>query len=337
VDSSVVRYDGGWNVKDEERSVWQTKPEREQKEETEQSRWGFRGMTVRNWLELLIVPLVLVGIGLLFEMQQAERQRATELRQQALEDQRAQAERELAEQRAQDEALQAYLDQMSQLILERKLLEAEHGDPVHTLAQARTSTVILRLDAEHNESVTRFLIDSGLALRNNPSGALLMGPEASARLLRGIALENATLSDAVLPDADLNIADLSGADLSNAILIYANLSSATLIGADLSNANLYNANLSYTDLSKADLSGALLQEADLIDAQLLKANLRRAELSGADLSKADLSNADLAGAKGITSEELEQQAPRSLEGAIMPNGQKYEDWLKDREKRQQDE
>ena len=71
----MVRYDGGWNVKDEERSVWQTKPEREQKEETEQSRWGFRGMTVRNWLELLIVPLVLVGIGLLFEMQQAERQR----------------------------------------------------------------------------------------------------------------------------------------------------------------------------------------------------------------------------------------------------------------------
>jgi hypothetical protein len=27
----------------------------------------------------------------------------------------------------------------------------------------------------------------------------------------------------------------------------------------------------------------------------------------------------------------------SLEGATMPNGQKYEDWLKDREKRQQDE
>jgi hypothetical protein len=60
------------------------------------------------------------------------------------------------EQRAQDEALQSYLNQMSQLMLDRKLLETEQGDPVHTLAQARTSTVILRLDAEHNESVTRF-------------------------------------------------------------------------------------------------------------------------------------------------------------------------------------
>jgi hypothetical protein len=116
----MVGYDGARNVRDEERSVWQTKPNRKQSEETKQSRWGFRGMTVRNWLELLIVPMVLVGIGLLFEMQQADRQQATEKQQQVL-----------AEQRAQDEALQAYLNQMSQLMLERKLLEAEQGDPVH--------------------------------------------------------------------------------------------------------------------------------------------------------------------------------------------------------------
>ena len=44
----------------------------------------------------------------------------------------------------------------------------------------------------------------------------------------------------------------------------------------------------------------------------------------------------MAGATGITNEELEQQA-KSLKGAIMPDGQKYEDWLKDREKRQQDD
>jgi hypothetical protein len=38
------------------------------------------------------------------------------------------------------------------------------------------------------------------------------------------------------------------------------------------------------------------------------------------------------GAPGITAEKLEQQT-YSLEGAIMPNGQKYEDWLKDKESR----
>jgi uncharacterized protein YjbI with pentapeptide repeats len=304
---------------------------------------GFRGKTLWDLLQLLIVPLVLVGIGLLFEMQQAAR-----------EDQRAEVERELAEQRAQDEALQAYLDEMSQLMLERKLLEAEQGDPVHTLAQARTSTAILRLDAEHNESVTRFLIDSGLALSS----------EASPRLLREITLSHATLSDAQLPDADLSDADLSGADLSNALLNNANLSGASLKGAslkgaalseadlgladevrqarvqdltpqdltdlraaitDLSGANLSGANLSGADLSGANLSGANLGRADMVDASLKGADLQRADLSKALLWSADLTEAD-----GITNEELQQQAA-SLEGATMPNGQKYEDWLKDRD------
>ena len=316
-------------------------PNRKQGEETKQSRWGFRGMTVRNWLELLIVPLVLVGIGLLFEMQQANRQQAMEEQQQALEERRAKAERELAEQRAQDEALQAYLDQMSQLILDRKLLEVEQGvrvhepgDPVHTLAQARTSTVILRLDAEHNESVTHFLITSGLSVRTKDS----------VRLLRGSTLSHAKLSGAHLPNADLGDADLIGADLSNALLLNANLIGTDLSGADLSNALLDNADLvahlPHADLSGANLIGADLSEAnlfsaDLSDATLIGADLSRSVLDNANLSNAVLDNANLGGADGITNEELEQQAV-SLEGADMPNGQKYEDWRKDRESRKED-
>ena len=78
-------------------------------------------------------------------------------------------------------------------------------------------------------------------------------------------------------------------------------------------------------MEEADLSGANLRGADLRGAFLLKAGLR-----GADLSHADLTGAKLKGTKGITSEELHQQA-ETLEGATMPNGQKYEDWLKARE------
>jgi hypothetical protein len=219
----VVGYDDARNVKDEERSVgrkkWVRKPEPESR--IAWPRWtGFRGKTVWDWMDLLIVPVALVGIGLVFTMlqdarlQEIENQRAQQA--QKIEDQRAEAERELAEQRAQDEALQAYLDQMSQLMLERKLLEAEPGDPVHTLAQARTSTAILRLDAQHNESVTHFLIDSRLAV----SG------ETSARLLSEMALSEASLSSAQLAYADLSDADLTRANLSRAYLFHANLSDA---------------------------------------------------------------------------------------------------------------
>jgi cell division protein FtsB len=293
--------------------------------QTKTSRWGFRGMTVRDWLPLvaaLLAPVVIIlGIwGITWQLEK-------------LENQRAKAERELAEQRAQDEALQAYLDQMSQLILDRKLLEVEQGvpvhepgDPVHTLAQARTSTAILRLDAKHNESVTQFLITSGLSVRSKDS----------TRLLRGSTLSHATLSGAHLPNADLGDADLIGADLSNALLLNANLIGADLSGADLSNALLDNADLvahlPHADLSGADLIGADLSEAnlfsaDLSDANLIGADLSRSVLDNANLSNAVLDNANLGGADGITNEELEQQAV-SLEGADMPNGQKYEDWLK---------
>ncbi len=72
------------------------KPSRKNSQEPQKdSRWGFRGMTVRNWLGLLVVPLVLLGIGLLFQIQQS-----------GVEQRRLAADRHIEEQRAQDEALQ---------------------------------------------------------------------------------------------------------------------------------------------------------------------------------------------------------------------------------------
>jgi uncharacterized protein YjbI with pentapeptide repeats len=63
------------------------------------------------------------------------------------------------------------------------------------------------------------------------------------------------------------------------------------------------------------------------------ANLSHSDLTDADLTDADLSLANLRDAVGVTKEQLEQQAA-SLEGATMPNGQKYEDWLKSKGSRE---
>jgi uncharacterized protein YjbI with pentapeptide repeats len=269
----VVGYDGNRNVRDEEFSVWQTKPEREQKEETKQSRWGFRGMTVRNWLELLIVPLVLVGIGLLFEMQQANRQLATEQQQQAL-----------AEQRAQDEALQAYLSQMSSLLLEKDLRVADKDSEVRTLARARTLTVLGRLDPSRKTAVYQFLVDADLVQSIDERDPIIS--------LNGADLGGANVSDANLRNADLNGADLNGADLSEGDLSEADLSFVDLKGASLSDVDLRgsilrDANLSVAILRGADLSDAYLRGADLSNANLIGADLSDAYLKGADLSDVD--------------------------------------------------
>ena len=54
------------------------------------------------------------------------------------------------------------------------------------------------------------------------------------------------------------------------------------------------------------------------------ADLTGADLGDANLRYAFLSDADLSGATGFTIEELEQQA-KSLDHAILLNGQYYED------------
>jgi uncharacterized protein YjbI with pentapeptide repeats len=205
-----------------------------------------------------------------------------EEQQQALEERRAEAERELAEQRAQDEALQAYLTQMSTLLLEKDLRESKEDSEVRILARARTLTALKRLDSERNSDILQFLGEAQLISRTDPV-------------------------------ISFNHSNLRGADLSNA-----DLSETNLFGADMGDGAI---------LSNADLIDANLGEADLSNAYLFQADLSDADLSGADLSNARLYRADLRGAEVITNEGLDQQA-YSLEGATMPNGQRYEDWRK---------
>jgi len=317
-DSSLRGYDGSQVVSDEERSVWQMKPEREQQVETKQSRWGFRGKTFWSWLELLVVPLALAGIGLWFTAQQETRQQ------------------KLAEQRAQDEALQAYLDQMSMLILEKDLRSSDVETPLHfsnedsdvrTLARARTLTVLSRLDPSRKEDVMEFLLEANLLVQKGSEGS----EGASVVVLAGTGMVQLPEGRGLLvrTGADLSGVDLRGTYLHDTYLAAVDLSNADLQDADLSNAELTAVNLNGADLRRVALSEARLQEAFLQNTRLNDANLSGADLVGADLRNADLSGADLSGAQGVTDGHLAEA--RSLEGATMPNGQKYEDWLKDRE------
>jgi hypothetical protein len=64
---------------------------------------------------------------------------------------------------------------------------------------------------------------------------------------------------------------------------------------------------------------------ELFGADLTEADLGGASPSGAFLGSANLGEANLRGAT-VTEEQLEKAWV--LEGATMPNGQKYEEWLK---------
>jgi uncharacterized protein YjbI with pentapeptide repeats len=275
---------------------------------------GVADKTFWDYLELLIVPAALaIGVYWLNRAQQErdrEADQAQQQRERKADEDRRQRELEVGNQRAQDEALQAYLDHMSQLVAdkERPLRRAQPGDSLSVLARARTLTVLPRLDGERKGSVLQFLYEAGLI------------------------------------DKTRVVVDLMEADLREANLTFANLMSAYLRRTDLIEAILFRAflmgaGLERTDLSRANLSGALLgaarmEWADLRQANLSGADLRMAQLYYANLQEANMSGANLRGVlddhdRVITNDDLAQQGA-SLQGATMPNGQKYEDWLKDK-------
>jgi uncharacterized protein YjbI with pentapeptide repeats len=290
--------------------------------------WPF-DVTLWNWLELLIIPVVLAIGGFLFTRSENRATRAA------------------AERRALDDTLQAYLDGMSQLLTDKDqpLHRAQPGDSLRTVARARTLTVLGRLDRNRKRSVLQFLYESGLIYKEDT--VLDKGSRLLEKRHHIVSLDQADMSEANLSVANLLRANLSGtnlseANLSGALLSEANLNRTDLSGANLSRTFLAEADLSYANVSKANLSGALLSETNLRGTNLSGSDLsgawlQKSYLFVANLSEANLSGADLNGAEGWTEEDL--RAAKHLEGATMPDGQTlrgdkmpdgptFEQWLK---------
>jgi uncharacterized protein YjbI with pentapeptide repeats len=278
------------------------------------------GISLWDWLKLLVVPAVIAGGGLWFNSRQQERQQ---------EDNRQQQERgtELAERNTQNTLLQTYLDQINNMVLDgtlptippRQMLTSplllDRGEFKELLAaQSQTAALFEALAPERKRFAVMYLAGTGLLRRFFP--ILHMG---------GMNLRNTKLSALSLSDLFLAGASLVEADLSGSYLVFTDLRWADLEQADLTSVNLQDANLESANLESANLESANLRGA----------NLRGANLRGANLRGANLDEADLYGAFDISEEQLADQS-RSLTHATMPNGQKYEDWLKDRESNEED-
>jgi uncharacterized protein YjbI with pentapeptide repeats len=253
-----------------------------------------------------------------------------------------------------------------------RLVKMEITDDIREVISARTEALGPNLSPEGNQSLTSFLVGLGLLNKVDPiislAGRNFSGVDWSDANLREVDLKKANLENANLRGANFEKAALQEANLSGASLLgganlkLAALNRAVLRRAQLGGAELQKANLENANLQQAVLAGAYnaglqwfsaILTRELLDERpdMRVTNLNGAKLAGADLSEADLSfvklqaadfkganlrNAILNGATGITNDELERQA-KSLKGATMPNGQKYEDWLRDKNAREEDE
>lgn len=253
------------------------------------------GITLWQWAQLLIVPAAIAAGGAWFNSKQNARDQFTQ------------------EQRAQDDALQKYVDYISHLITEGKLYRTSDDlslNEARITIRAQTLAVLTRLsDPYRKASVLQFIYEAGLI---NGEGSFLS--------LLGANLQGVNLSRI-------------GSTLENINLTHASLNKANFLEVSMRNAYLYGVDLTGADLTGADLTGADMRGANLTNAKLRDAHLWNVKLDAyvyendydelseipTKLHNTDLANAHLTGATGITNEALEQQA-RSLEGATMPDG-----------------
>jgi len=295
--------------------------------------------TLWDWLQLLgilAIPVV-VGLGTVWftlrQTQTSEANRAQQAKEsEANREKRHLTDLEIAEKNRErqqqtdlqiaannqhEAAFRAYLDKISELLVEKRLDKSPPDDQVRKIARLQTLAVLIGLDDMRKGSLIQFLWESDLI--NNGLASIIY--------LYGADLSGANLSSAVLDGCYLGAANLSGANLSKAILIV-----AILVGANLSEANLHMTDLTSAQLGRSkqeiprepyairtEIKYTNLSKADLSEANLSEADLSFADLSGANFSEAILYNASLRGAKNITTEELEKQA-KSLKGATMPDG-----------------
>jgi hypothetical protein len=103
-----------------------------------------QNLTFWHVVGAVVIPLsgglLIVWVGSLFNRHQREREEAVENKQ------------------AQDSALQSYLDQMSDLLVNQHLRSLPSGSDIHRLAEARTSEVLLGLDGDRKRRPLKRLV-----------------------------------------------------------------------------------------------------------------------------------------------------------------------------------
>ncbi|HLZ56586.1 MAG TPA: pentapeptide repeat-containing protein [Ktedonosporobacter sp.] len=254
---------------------------------------GFSDKTVWDLLTVFLVPLM-IGIGTIGVAMQQNR----------LSQSQFSSDQSIALDQQREATLKTYMDDMTDLLINRGLQTSKTDAEVRVVARAKTLVALRKLDGDRKGLLIQFLCDANLT-GNGPGDAI-------------ISLQNTDLSGIHLEQANLLKADLSGANLSGADLRKANLENANLFGANLSGADLSNANLINTNLIYANLSGANLMSAKLVNAYLNQADLTNTNLRGITVWISGLSKG---GTTGTVAEQLSRAY--TLKGATLPDGSAY--------------
>ncbi|MCA1677842.1 MAG: pentapeptide repeat-containing protein, partial [Actinobacteria bacterium] len=236
-------------------------------------------------LQLLIVPAVLAAGAIGINASQTHRDAQRE------DKRRAQQDRIAANGRR-DDALRAYLQQMSGLIADHRLAKVgqREGNSLAGLAQSLTLTVLRQLDGPRKGQVVQFLVDSKLIVKNETTDFVID--------LYGANLHGAKLGGAILTDAYFNGADFTDADLHEAVLNNVDFSQSNLQGTNFSRSFYVEVDDQYNSAPQvANFSNTCLTGARFTGARLWDSTFHEAEGRSVDFSDANFEDSRFGGAK----------------------------------------
>jgi uncharacterized protein YjbI with pentapeptide repeats len=225
-----------------------------------------RGKTLWDWLELLIVPIILTILAIYISNFQKNREISIEMLE------------------TQNRAIQDY-----HLLVTQTIMESKGNitlDVSKNLLRARTLAILSIISNQQKAALIQFIIESGLL--NITSKCLDQ---------RRFNLSNIEW----LPGRYENIV-LSGINMSKSHSCQSSfhqsiISGSNLIGSIIEFTSFIKADLNYCDLSHSEILSSLFTEARLIKAKLIDANLQGNDFRGSILRNAKLRGSNLKGSK----------------------------------------
>lgn len=277
--------------------------------------------TLWDWLQLLIVPLTLVVIAYLINETQQKRQLETE------------------QNKKNQDTLDTYFNRMTELLLKENLRISPIDSEVRSVARTLTLTALKHVDGKRKGQIVQFLYEAKLIYKGRDITVINLDHAD----LTEADLSNLRLGQASFPYCDFSKANLKGAwlkganlaqsyfyqsNLEEAILDYAGLEYALFPEANLKKAHLWSASCEFTHFERANLNGVMLgSEPSLVkeNGELLEVSAKLSSDNG-DFA-ASFGDADLTDAVVMNS----QLKYVLLNNATMPDGTKYEKWLKNQD------
>ena len=219
----------------------------------DEEKLGARSKTLWDWLDLLIIPVVLAIIAFLYK-----------------EFEKIKSKRDIRIQR-QHQAVDDFIQIITELSLDHNLATKKPKDGTKEIARSRVIFVLENIDGERKGQILQFLYESNLI-----------------DLTPKVVLVGANFKGIQLTGIDLHSSEIRGAYFQNSDLQKSNLDQALFVGCNFLKSNFSESKVENTDFSYSNLSSCEFQNMNLSTVNFEGANLTNADFSNSVITNKQL-------------------------------------------------